>query len=760
MKAENVVREFPKGLFNWCEIQKNKKILIFQWEDSIAEMFSNARVIQVQEWEKAFVDGGQYDYIIAIETIENISNPLEFLTTCYEHLDENGKIFLGCNNRLGVRYFCGERDPYVGRVYDGIEGYRRTGNQKESIGKCYARYEIENFLTGAGVTNYKFYSVFPTLEQPQLIYADGYIPNEQMANRYRPTYASSKTIVLEEEKLCDDLAANGMLHNMANAYLIECVKEQCMPVQSVSLSLNRRKEYAARTVIRTDGYVEKSAVYAEGQEHIRNIEHFTEYLKKHGVPVQAVSYKNKAIYTSYMQGKSALIYLQELAKQSKDEFLEAMDGMYQIIINSSEPTRDERIDEAAENFWLGVDERNIRGELKIPQAVRKLHYVEKCPWDLVPVNAIVQNKQFVFFDQEFCIENTPIEVVVSRLIDLVCTSEIEKYCSKNEMIERYQIQDVKEYLERFDQNFYGRITQKKLLKAYYDSVSRDNSQMHENRNRMNFSTSDYLRLFVHVFRGLDEKQVYLFGTGKYAKKFVTAYADEVNITKVFDNNATKWGTKWKGYVVQSPADLLNTDLNQCKVIICMRDYISVLRQLERLDARDIGIYDPNMDYPKEKVLQRVTKYDSQILEPDEKKKYHIGYVAGVFDLFHVGHLNLLRRAKKMCDYLIVGVVTDEEVRKVKRAEPVITFENRKQIVEACRYVDEVIALKDGFSDTAEVYQKYQFDVQFSGSDYENDAGWLAKQNYLRERGAELIFFPYTEEISTTKLKEKLHKKEI
>ena len=118
-------------------------------------------------------------------------------------------------------------------------------------------------------------------------------------------------------------------------------------------------------------------------------------------------------------------------------------------------------------------------------------------------------------------------------------------------------------------------------------------------------------------------------------------------------------------------------------------------------------------------------------------------------------MNLLHRAKELCDYLIVGIVTDEEVRKVKRAEPVIAFENRKQIVEACRYVDKVIALKAGFSDTAEVYQKYQFDVQFSGSDYERDAGWLEKQSYLRERGADLVFFPYTDSVSTTKLKEVL-----
>ena len=761
LNAEDIVREFPKGLLNWCNIEKNKDILFFKWEDSIEEMFSGAQVVEIQKWEQAFFNEKKYDYIVAIETIEQLSNPTEFLSECYRHLDENGKLFLGCNNRLGVRYFCGERDPYVGRSYDGIEGYRRTGEQKPGIGRCYAKYEIEAMLTKIGVVNYKFYSVFPTLKQPQLIYADGYIPNEQMANRYRPVYDSRNTIILEEEYLCDDLAANGMLHSMANAYLVECVKQnEFMHVQSVSLSMNRVKEYAAKTVVRDDGYVEKSAIYDEGHKHIFEIKDFTEYLKKHGVPVQQVLYKNKSMCTPYIQGKSALIYLQELAKISKDDFLTEMDKLYQIIMNASDFIGEELIDEAVEKFWLGVDERNSRGELKIPQSVRKLHYVEKCPWDLAPVNAIVQNEKFVFFDQEFCIENTPIEIVVSRLIDIVCVPELEKYCSKQELIERYQLQNVKIYLEKFEQNFYEKITQKKVLGAYYNSVSRDNGQMNGNRERLNFSTSDYLRLFIHVFRGLSEKKVYLFGTGRFAQKFVATFGDELNITNVFDNDKSKWGKQWEGYCVQNPAELLDMDLDQCKVIVCMRNYLSVLQQLEQMRIKDIGIYDPGMDYPKENMLPLTVKNSCKMPEMEGKKKYHIGYVAGVFDLFHVGHLNLLHRAKELCDYLIVGIVTDEEVRKVKRAEPVIAFENRKQIVEACRYVDKVIALKDGFSDTAEVYQKYQFDVQFSGSDYESDAGWLAKQSYLRERGADLIFFPYTDSVSTTKLKEVLREGEM
>ena len=78
----------------------------------------------------------------------------------------------------------------------------------------------------------------------------------------------------------------------------------------------------------------------------------------------------------------------------------------------------------------------------------------------------------------------------------------------------------------------------------------------------------------------------------------------------------------------------------------------------------------------------------------DQKKYKVGYTTGVFDMFHIGHLNILRRAKDMCDYLIVGVSTDKLVQSYKHKTPIIPYEERKAIVEACRYVDEVIPQED------------------------------------------------------------------
>ena len=142
----------------------------------------------------------------------------------------------------------------------------------------------------------------------------------------------------------------------------------------------------------------------------------------------------------------------------------------------------------------------------------------------------------------------------------------------------------------------------------------------------------------------------------------------------------------------------------------------------------------------------------------DKKPYNVGYIAGVFDLFHIGHLNMFKRAKEMCNYLIVGVVSDEGVRLDKQAEPFVPFEERIEMVRSCRYVDEAVKLPVGFAGTRDMFRVYHFDVQFSGSDYENDPVWLSEKEFLEKNGSTMVFFPYTQSTSSTKLKKAINDK--
>ncbi len=137
------------------------------------------------------------------------------------------------------------------------------------------------------------------------------------------------------------------------------------------------------------------------------------------------------------------------------------------------------------------------------------------------------------------------------------------------------------------------------------------------------------------------------------------------------------------------------------------------------------------------------------------KKYNVGYTTGVFDLFHIGHLNILKRAKEQCEFLMVGVSTDELVQQYKNKTPVISYEERKSIVEAIRYVDQVVPQEN--RDKIKAFEKYKFDVMFVGDDWKGDKLFNEVEETLHQHGAEIVYFPYTANVSSTLLKEVLNR---
>ena len=129
------------------------------------------------------------------------------------------------------------------------------------------------------------------------------------------------------------------------------------------------------------------------------------------------------------------------------------------------------------------------------------------------------------------------------------------------------------------------------------------------------------------------------------------------------------------------------------------------------------------------------------------KKYKIGYTTGVFDMFHIGHLNILKRAKEQCDCLIVGVSTDELVATYKNKVPVIPFEERKEIVAAIKYVDKVVTQET--MDKYEAWERIGFDAVFHGDDWKNSSMYDKYIEQFRSVGVDVVFLPHTDGVSST-----------
>ena len=133
----------------------------------------------------------------------------------------------------------------------------------------------------------------------------------------------------------------------------------------------------------------------------------------------------------------------------------------------------------------------------------------------------------------------------------------------------------------------------------------------------------------------------------------------------------------------------------------------------------------------------------------------IGYTTGVYDMFHIGHLNILRRAKEQCDFLIVGVSTDELVQKEKNKTPIISFEERVEIIKELRCVDMVVPQYN--KDKVQAWNEHRFDKMFVGSDWKGTPQWNLFEEQFKPLNVEIIYLPHTEGISSTILTEVVKK---
>ena len=140
------------------------------------------------------------------------------------------------------------------------------------------------------------------------------------------------------------------------------------------------------------------------------------------------------------------------------------------------------------------------------------------------------------------------------------------------------------------------------------------------------------------------------------------------------------------------------------------------------------------------------EYKKQSGRVKNEKIAKVGYLSGTFDLFHIGHLNLLKRAKEQCDYLIVGVHKDASH---KGKETFIPFEERMEIVRSIKFVDKVV---ESCKEDSDAWNLHHYDKLFVGSDYKGTERFVRYEEYFKDKGVEIVYFPYTQGTSSTQIR--------
>lgn len=810
---DSLERELPKSLIQWYGFRKGSRALFISGGQECFEVLPEAMEEQgmkvdcmdLKKFDGLLAEGEvnwrqrkdvfqnrmcrgygcRYDYVVLAGAVERSRDPKSFLKILRSLLASHGILLMGADNRLGIRYFCGDRDSFTEKNFDGIENYLHVGELelKKLAGRAYSKAELTGMLENAEFQHHRFYSILPEWTRPQFLCREGCAPQGKWKEAVIPQYHSPDTVFLEEECLYDTLVENDLFHSMSNGYLIECPLDgRFMDADQVEVSIESGKKEALAAILRGNQKMEKKALYREGLGKIDRILKYGEDLREHGVRVMEAKWEENSpnsqnsLVMPWMpgkpkfQGEPAIDYFRGLLCKDKERFLMELDRFMALIRGSSEFIPYEEVDwehfdpdwsrrkkdDPGKDKWRKIAFGHEGKQVELGVILRHGYM------DLIPSNCFCEEGadkgKFIFFNQEHCLEMLPLHVIFLRVIDNIYWGPVweKALILKDELLERYHVKEYERlwrlYINRFTEKIHG---DKELLE-YHQRHRRDRNIVNANRYRMNYSEGEYERVFKDIFRGISGRKIYLFGSGIFARKFLEQFGADYEVAGILDNNPDRWGEELDGIKIISPEILREMPEDSYKVIICIKNCVPIMRQLEKeLGVSNYSVYDWHQEYPRKLPKAAETAIRS---EEHVAKKYHIGYIAGVFDLFHVGHLNMFKRAKERCDYLIVGVVSDESVMENKKTMPYMPFEERMELVRSCRYVDEAVALPTYNGDTDEAYRRYHFDVQFSGSDYVDDPVWLAKKAYLEKRGAELIFFPYTQSTSSTKLKEMIEKK--
>lgn len=276
----------------------------------------------------------------------------------------------------------------------------------------------------------------------------------------------------------------------------------------------------------------------------------------------------------------------------------------------------------------------------------------------------------------------------------------------------------------------------RILRYYYDCML----------TKPNFETVVISSIAAHVVSPL-------FSLYSASKAALSKCIEAMNVELIKQNSKNRILEVSPGKIEGTSFYGKATDLEQIT---------SLTKEIRMKSKNSDMLYIPNYETYK-RVIERnnenmyefgLSSYDYKItnskLKPE--RQYVIGYLSGTFDLFHIGHLNLLKRAKEQCDYLIVGV---HESGKWKGKETFIPFEERLQIVQSNQFVDRAVM---SCKEDSEAWEKYHYDKLFVGSDYKGSERFNRYEQYFSNKNVEIIYFPYTKGTSSTQLREALAKK--
>ena len=396
----------------------------------------------------------KYDYVIARGILEEAGNTSETIRHWMNYLKKDGILILFCENRFGLKYFCGAKDPYTGKAFDGINGYLKKDNK----GRCLSHAELSRAIA-ENTGNFKFYYPVPDSRMPQMIFTDKYQNAINASERLVDYDYQDQNMFGVEHRIFREMIDQGGLAFMANSFLVEITKAGTLSdINYAVTTTDRGPAQGMATTIRDNGTVIKRSLWPEGEMKLREISEKTKELRRKGIPVVSAELGNDdygvSLKMPYIEAEGLSSVLTVMAEKDEENFLKLFDAIH--TYNKL----------AADN--------------------------EKAYIDLAPCNCFYMpennDSQILLYDQEFALEAATVEFAMYRTLKYFYASAIsvEKYIPFSKMLTRYQInqEDIDTY-EKIEQAFIKSVRHTDQYSQMYKWASPDYDLIYEKQKIIN-----------------------------------------------------------------------------------------------------------------------------------------------------------------------------------------------------------------------------------------------------------------------------------
>lgn len=425
-----------ESALNWYDFTSDAEVLLIG--DGFPKSYFEdrcARVISISPGDyDDYVSGQLFDYVICMGVIEKVDDPGKAVSSWKSLLKPGGTLLFSCDNRLGLKYFCGTPEKYTDIPFMGINGYYDGINLEEENKKqrddlqinerLYSKAELTEILKNQGISDYKFYYPIPDARTPQLIFTDDTKDKCNALERLDDYDYYDNAMAGLEHRIFKDVVNEDALGFCANSFIVEITNGSSLSdITFAVVTTDRGKKHGMATTVRNNEKVYKRPLYPEGAENLKKLQAYTDELLSKNVPVVRGILKedSKGLYMEmpYIEVKPLSLYLDEIVSNKREEFLGIFDFIYECIKKSFSDVNGGRV------------------------------YL-----DLAPCNAFYTGgaEPVLFYDQEFVMENSSPEFAMFRTIKyyFAASKAARAEMELKELYKRYGISEkqIKEFEDK------------------------------------------------------------------------------------------------------------------------------------------------------------------------------------------------------------------------------------------------------------------------------------------------------------------------